>query len=100
MIRIRFFREARRELLAAAVYYHESAADLGVRFANAVEKSLAIAARFPSAGSPGPEHTRKVMVKGFPYSIVYLEEHTGIAVVAVVHHSRRPGYWISRLEGT
>jgi toxin ParE1/3/4 len=68
------------------------------KFAHAVEEALSIAAQFPLAGSPGPASTRRVMVKGFPFSVVYLQDNGGIVVVALAHHSRRPGYWIGRLE--
>jgi plasmid stabilization system protein ParE len=95
---IRFLAAARRELLAEITYYNESGRGLGAKFAGAFEKALTIAAQFPKAGSQGPAATRKVMVKGFPFSVVYLEEAPGIVVVAVAHHARRPGYWIGRLS--
>lgn len=95
---IRFLAAARRELLAEVLYYNESAPGQGAKFAHAVEEALAIAVQFPLAGSPGPAATRRVMVKGFPFSVVYLQEDGGIVVVALAHHARRPGYWMGRLE--
>jgi plasmid stabilization system protein ParE len=95
---IRFLAAARRELLAEALYYRESGAGLGVKFVRAVEQALAIAVQFPLAGSPGPAATRKVTVKGFPFSLVYLQEDGGIVVVAIAHHARSPEYWVGRLE--
>jgi toxin ParE1/3/4 len=98
MKNILFLAAARHELLAETLYYSESGTGLGVKFVRAVEQALAIALQFPSAGSPGPAATRKVMVKGFPFSVVYLQEKESITVVAVAHHARRPGYWVDRLE--
>ena len=95
---VRFLAAARRELLAEVLHYNESEPGLGVTFARALEQALAIAVQFPLAGSSGPSATRKVSVKGFPFSVYYLEEADGIVVVAVAHHARRPGYWISRLK--
>jgi hypothetical protein len=40
--------------------------------------------------------TRRVFVRGYPFFLVYREEPDGIAVFALVHESRRPGYWASR----
>jgi len=94
---IRFLAAARRELLAEVLYYSELGTGLGVQFVRAVEQALAIAVQFPHAGSPGSAATRKVTVKGFPFSVVYLQETEGIVVVAVAHHARRPGYWVGRL---
>lgn len=97
MKRVRFLATARRELLAAVLYYNESEVGLGEKFARAIEQALAIAVEFPLAGSPGPSATRKVIAKGFPFSVFYLAERGEIIVVAVAHHARRPGYWIGRL---
>jgi toxin ParE1/3/4 len=98
MKNIRFLAVARRELLAEVLYYNESEAGLGAKFASAFEQALAIAVQFPLAGPLGPGETRKVVVKGFPFSLCYLVENEGIVVVAVAHHARRPGYWMDRLK--
>ena len=95
---VRFLPAARRELLAEVLYYSESGTGLGVKFVSAVEQALAVTVQFPLAGSPGSAGTRKVTVKGFPFSVVYLSRADGIVVVAVAHHARRPGYWVRRLE--
>ena len=71
---------------------------LGVKFARAFEQALAIAVQFPLAGSPGPAATRKVLLKDFPFSVYYLDECEEMVVVAVAHHTRRPGYWVGRLK--
>lgn len=99
MKNIRFLAAARHELLAEVLYYSESEAGSGAKFASAFEQALTIAAQFPLAGPSGPGETRKVMVKDFPVSVFYLMENEGIVVVAVAHHSRRPGYWMDRLKG-
>ncbi len=39
---------------------------------------------------------RKVLAR-FPYSLLYLEGPDYIRIVAVMHHRRRPGYWVERL---
>jgi hypothetical protein len=41
--------------------------------------------------------TRSVLVKGFPFSIVYRATDTELLVVAVSPHRKRPGYWQPRL---
>jgi plasmid stabilization system protein ParE len=97
MKNIRFLADARHELLAEALYYNEAEPGRGVEFANAVEQVLAFAAQFPLAGSPGPGGTRKVIVRGYPLTVVYLNEANGILVGAIAHHARRPGYWMDRI---
>jgi hypothetical protein len=40
---------------------------------------------------------RQVIVKPFPYSVIFIEHQSGLWVVAFAHQSRRPGYWRNRL---
>jgi len=40
--------------------------------------------------------TRRILLRRFPYQIVYRLKPDGIVVVAVAHLKRRPGYWKSR----
>jgi toxin ParE1/3/4 len=69
---------------------------LGARFAAAVEDASARALAFPLSGSPYRSNTRRILVKDFPFSLIYRPESEGIVIFAVAHHARRPYYWQSR----
>lgn len=99
MRRARFVAAARQEFLAEVAYYNEEQPDLGSRFAAAVEEAAASALAFPLAGSPSVSNTRRVFLKGFPFSLFYRTEGNGIVIFAVSHHARRPGYWVGRTRG-
>jgi len=96
--RARFLAVARLEYLAEVAYYSEAEVDLGARFAEAVEEATSRALGFPLAGSPASAGTRRVLLRDFPFSLVYLTEESGIVVVALAPDARRPGYWRSRLR--
>jgi toxin ParE1/3/4 len=96
--RARFIAAARLEFLAEVIYYREAEAGLGARFTAAVEEAAARALAFPQSGSPSRSNTRRVLVNGFPFSLVYRPEPDGIVVFAVAHHARRPYYWQSRVR--
>ena len=98
MNRARFIAAARLEFLAEVIYYSEAEAGLGARFPAAVEEAAARALAFPQSGSPSRSNTRRVLVNGFPFSLVYRPERDGIVVFAVAHHARRPYYWQSRVR--
>lgn len=98
MKRARFVSAARREFLAEVVYYNDAQQGLGARFAAAVEEAAARAVAFPLAGSPAMSGTRRVLLKGFPFSLFYRPEGDGIVIFAVAHCARRPGYWAGRAE--
>ena len=96
MSRIRFLAEAETEFLYEVAYYAERQPNGAVRFRKAVEAATARALAFPKSGSSYLVKTRRVFVRGYPFFLVYREEPGGIAVFALVHESRRPGYWASR----
>lgn len=98
MKRARFVSEARREFLAEVSYYNKAQPELGTRFTTAVEEAAARALAFPLAGTPSAADTRRVILKGFPFSVFYRPERDGIVIFAVSHQSRRPGYWIERTQ--
>ena len=41
--------------------------------------------------------TRRVLLKKFPFFIVFLDWQDEIYIVAVAHAKRRPGYWVRRV---
>jgi toxin ParE1/3/4 len=52
---------------------------------------------FPLSGSTATQTVRRVIIKNFPFSIVYRPAADGIVVFAVAHHARLPGYWRNRV---
>jgi toxin ParE1/3/4 len=94
--RARFIAAARLEFLQEVIYYNEAEAGLGERFTAAVEEAIVRTIAFPLAGSPAASNTRRIIVKGFPFSVVYRPEPDGVIVFALAHHSRQPNYWRSR----
>lgn len=97
MTRARFVAAARQEFLAEVLFYNEAQSGLGSRFAAAVEDAAARAVAFPFAGSPSVANTRRVILKGFPFSLFYRPDGGGIVIFAVCHHARKPGYWAGRV---
>ncbi len=39
---------------------------------------------------------RRFLLAKFPFSVLYKEYNDSIYVVAVMHHTRKPGYWAKR----
>jgi toxin ParE1/3/4 len=68
--RARFIAAARLEFLTEVIYYNEAEPGLGERFTAAVEEAIVRTLAFPMAGSPTASNTRRVIVKGFPFSVV------------------------------
>ena len=41
-------------------------------------------------------NSRRMLVAGFPYHVVYRLEHDEIVILAIAHMKRRPGFWKQR----
>jgi len=77
--------------------------DLGQEFRNAIDEGMERLLKAPLAASPivavpASIGARRILVKRFPYSIVFIEHDEDLWVVAFAHHHRRPGYWRERLK--
>jgi len=94
----RFTRHARSELLGQTAYYETIERGLGSRFRSEVEAAARRAAAYPLHGRPSAGGTRRRRVAGFPFSIVYTEEASGVLIHAVADSRRLPEYWLSRLR--
>ena len=92
-----FHPEAEEEMNAAAAFYGSDSATLAVDFLAAVEAATRRIAEHPNAGSPMRRGRRRVLVRRFPYAVVYRVLDTQrVRVTAVMHLRRRPGYWRHR----
>jgi plasmid stabilization system protein ParE len=96
MLPVEYHPAARDELIAAAVYYEERALGLGADFLLESERTQTFLSQFPALGRQLPESSRRVSLQRFPYHIIYRVDSDRIFVLAVAHHRRQPGYWLTR----
>ena len=88
--RIRYVREAAKELKTAAYWYEEQRKGLGSAFILSVEASLAKIKRNNEMFPIVDGSTRRALLKRFPYGIFYEIERDTIVVTAVFHSKRNP----------
>ena len=86
---------ASEELSEAVRWYERQSGGLGVAFLEAVQRVISRIETHPEIGTrlADQRHTRRVLVTGFPYQVVYVVRPTEAVVVAIAHLKRRPGYW-------
>ncbi len=87
--------EAQNDIREAARWYEDREAGLGLRFLYEVRASLERIEANPIHPIV-EEDLRRALLHKFPYSIYFVNELDGIAVIAVLHQHRRPGAWTSR----
>ena len=88
---------AENEISEAAWFYERQAQGLGEDFLEDFEKTLAHLSAHPEAGAPMGETIRRVLLRRFPFSILYRPLEDELRILAVMHHRRRPGYWKGRV---
>jgi toxin ParE1/3/4 len=96
MIKVRFLPAAENEFLAQMKYYAQQGSGLDAKFEQEVRRVVDSIRKNPTSGSPGPSLTRRKMLRGFPFSLVYYSRPSEIIVIALMHHRRKPNYWFSR----
>ncbi|HEY0156886.1 MAG TPA: type II toxin-antitoxin system RelE/ParE family toxin [Thermoanaerobaculia bacterium] len=98
MRQVRLRERARRELREATAWYRERSADVAERFAAEVRQTLRHLEQFPDTGAfvPGvsDKDVRRLPVHNFPYHVVFIRLADHVAVLAIAHDRRRPGYWV------
>ena len=83
-------------MIEAALFYEAAAGGLGDDFLDDVQHAIDSVREHPDLGAPVDYGFRRVLVRRFPFSIIYATEPTQIVVVAVAHQRRAPEYWKGR----
>jgi hypothetical protein len=101
--RVRILEEAAEEAVEAADWYERERSGLGEEFAQAIDAAFdlleeEIVPLTSMPGAAGQAGVKRLVLSRFPYDIVVLPKGDEIVVLAVAHHSRRPGYWRGRLR--
>lgn len=101
MRRVKILEKAAEEAIEAAVWYEQAYPGLGAEFDHAVNAALdllenEVVPLVSLSGAAGVSGIKRLMLRRFPYDIVVRESSNEIIVIAIAHHSRRPGYWRNR----
>lgn len=90
------------EIENAFLYYESQMPGLGFQFLAAVTEGYGRILSNPQAWAAvsGRRHTfHRCLLKRFPYGIIYVRKGDVLTVVAVMHLSRKPGYWRKQGRG-
>ena len=98
---VRILEEASQEAIEAAAWYEYEQAGLGAEFFAAVDSAIDVIEENFIPLSPLPEEAgdtgaKRLILDRFPYDIVAIELPEEAVVIAIAHHSRKPGYWLGR----
>lgn len=96
--RVIFHDEAKEELYYAIDYYKQINKNLAASFLKEIEFSLENITFYPYAWTLLDSNIRRVLLKRFPYSLLYAIKEDKIFIVAVMNLRKRPNYWKNRLK--
>jgi plasmid stabilization system protein ParE len=84
----------------AQAWYEARSPGLGFEFVRAVDAAIARMLRLPKAFPQIEDNFRRVVMRRFPYSIIYPLSEAEIVIVSCFHHRRRPSSWSRNLDST
>lgn len=85
------------ELDEAAIYYSERASPrIAQAFLDDFEHARKRLATYPEIGTPLSPRHRLLVLRHFPYSVIYRLTPAAIIIDAIANQRRRPGYWAGR----
>ena len=98
---VKIGKEAAQEFQEAAAWYEREQEGLGERFITAFENALQLLEEENPPltlveGEAKAKGVRRLILHKFPFSIIVHELPTTLVIVALAHHSRKPGYWKPR----
>jgi plasmid stabilization system protein ParE len=95
--RLRIQSQAQQEINEAFDWYLKRNPEAADAFLTEIGTSLTQIASRPRLYPPYTRNTRRRVLAGFPYFVVFQEKEDIILVVAVAHAKRRHGYWRGRV---
>jgi plasmid stabilization system protein ParE len=87
---------AQKEFNAAAAWYENHRAGLGIEFIDEVQKIVDAIARHPDRYPIASGDVREAPVSRFPYCVYYRAKLQRVVVIAVFHTARDPAIWQAR----
>jgi len=97
-MRHEFHPEARLEFRESAAFYEACRPGLGLAFANEIDSALGRILEAPDRWPAFEKDVRRCLVRRFPYGVLYTIEPDYVLIIAVMHCSRKPGYWRQRVQ--
>jgi len=84
------------ELQSAVAWYFERSENAALKFLNEIDQAMDLVAASPQRWPMAEHSTRRLVLRRFPFAVIYRETETAIQVLAIAHGHRRPGYWKER----
>lgn len=98
MPRLKFHPDIADDIKESYHWYEKQSAGLGEEFLDELGSAYQAILDFPKAWAPFPHGFRRYLLSRFPYSVIYKIDGKTLYIIAIMHNSRKPGFWYRRLE--
>lgn len=98
-MRVRLTPEARADVAGARLWYRQRGSGLDARFLDSVEACVNSISEHPERGAIVEGRIRRLLMRGFPYSVFYALYPNEAVVIACLHGARNPRVWRRRGAG-
>ena len=97
MSKIVFHDEASEEYIENYAWYYKRGHHIAEAFEHEMEQALAVILEAPERWPMYVSNWRRVLLRRFPFGVVYGMRDGAIVIIAIMHMKRRPGYWKNRV---
>ena len=87
---------AENDVLDAAYFYSEKGLELPFALFDDLNHAYQLISENSEIGSLTERGNRKVLLRRFPYAVIYRVETSECLVLAVSHYRRHPQHWVDR----
>ena len=98
MPKLIFHPDIAEEIKASYDWYESQASGLGNDLLSELESAYEAIGELPETWPKFQKGFRRFLLSKFPFSVIYHSNDETIYVIAVMHNSRKPGYWSSRIR--
>jgi plasmid stabilization system protein ParE len=95
-MKLSFYPEAVLELEDAIFYYEDCQKVLGKQLNQEIKSAVKLITMHPEAWASLENNIRRMLVRRFPYGLLYTISNDEIIILAVMHLNCEPSYWKSR----
>lgn len=96
MTNIIFHPDVEQEVKASYLWYQKQALGLGGDYLSELESAYQAITELPNTWPKFQFGFRRFLLSKFPFSVIYQHKDSTVFIVAVMHNSRKPGYWHAR----
>ncbi len=98
MPRLLFHPDVQKEIVESFMWYETQAYGLGQDLIVELEQSYQAILELPEIWPIFKKGVRRYLLARFPFAVLYRQVDDTIYVLAVMHQSRKPNYWMDRVK--